>query len=196
VATDTDTRFLENRGAAGVEVRRQDIVADPIEHGAYDLVHCRLLLEHLPQSDVALDHMTEALKPGGILVLEEFDHVSFLPDPESSAEARTTWQAWTNAFTLLAETRGLDLAYGRRMDTLLHQRGLADVRCEGRTIVEHGGVEGRGLLRLSVLSLRHALTATGAIDDAGVDALVALLEDPSFVWQSQIMVTATARKLR
>ena len=82
------------------------------------------------------------------------------------------------------------------MVSLLGQRGLEDVRCEGRTIFERGGVEGRGLLRLSVLSLRQALVATGAIDDAEIDALVALLDDPAFVWQSQIMVTATARKPR
>jgi SAM-dependent methyltransferase len=196
VATDTDTRFLEALNAPGVEARRHDIVVDPIEAGAYDLVHTRLLLEHLPDSDVALDHMIEALKPGGWLVLEEFDHVSFLPDPESSAEAQATWQAWTDAFTVLAQSRGLDLVYGRRMATLLRRRGLEDVTCEGRTIVERGGVPGRDLLRLSVLSLRHALTATGAIDDRGVDALAALLDDPSFTWTSQIMVTATASKPR
>jgi 2-polyprenyl-3-methyl-5-hydroxy-6-metoxy-1,4-benzoquinol methylase len=196
VATDTDTRFLEALGAEGVEVRRHDIVADAIEPGVYDLAHCRLLLEHLPESDAALDHMIEALKPGGVLVLEEFDHVSFLPDPESSPEAQTAWQAWTDAFTRLAEARGLDLAYGRRMAKLLRRRGLDDVTCEGRTIIERGGVAGRGLLRLSILSLRRALTETGAIDDAGIDALAAFLEDPDFVWQSQIMVTATARKPR
>jgi SAM-dependent methyltransferase len=194
VATDTDTRFLDALNAPGVEARRHDIVADPIEAGAYDLVHARLLLEHLPDSDIALDHMIEALKPGGWLVLEDFDHVSFLPDPESSPEAQATWQSWTDAFTLLAQSRGLDLVYGRRMATLLRSRGLEDVTCEGRTIVERGGVPGRDLLRLSVLSLRHALTATGAIDDRGVDALAALLDNPSFTWTSQIMVTASARK--
>jgi hypothetical protein len=145
---------------------------------------------------VALAKMIEALTPGGWLVLEEFDHVSFLPDLECGVEALAVWQKWTDAFTRLAESRGLDLTYGRRMASLLRQRGLEDVRCEGRTIFERGGVEGRGLLRLSVLSLRRALVATGAIDDAGVDALVALLEDPAFVWQSQIIVTATARKPR
>jgi hypothetical protein len=138
--------------------------------------------------------MIEALKPGGWLVLEEFDHVSFLPDPESSPEARAAWQAWTEGFTLLAQSRGLDLIYGRRMATLLQRRSLDDVTCEGRTIVERGGVPGRDLLRLSLLSLRDALTATGAIDDRGVDALAGLLDDPSFTWTSQIMVTATARK--
>jgi len=194
VATDTDTRFIDALNAPGVEARQHDIVADPIEAGAYDLVHARLLLEHLPESDGALDHMIEALKPGAWLVLGEFDHVSFLPDPESSAEAQATWQAWTDAFTRLAHARGLDLVYGRRLATLLRRRGLEVVTCEGRTIVEHGGISGRDLLRLSVLSLRHALTATGAIDDSGVDAFAELLEDPSFTWTSQIMVTATARK--
>jgi SAM-dependent methyltransferase len=44
VATDADPRFLADAGKAGVEVRRHDILADPLEPAAYDLVHCRALL--------------------------------------------------------------------------------------------------------------------------------------------------------
>ncbi len=78
--------------------------------------------------------------------------------------------------------------------SLLSQRGLAEVTCEGRSVVERGGVPGRGLLRLSLLSLRAALTGTGEMDDTAVDAMAALLDDPTFCWQSQIMVAARARK--
>jgi len=41
VATDADPRFLAGTEAAGVEVRRHDILADPLEPARYDLVHCR-----------------------------------------------------------------------------------------------------------------------------------------------------------
>jgi hypothetical protein len=80
------------------------------------------------------------------------------------------------------------------MGSLLRARGLTDVACAGRTVFERGGAAGRGLLRLSVLSLRAALTDTGAMTSYDVDRLVTLLEDPGFTWCSQIMVTATARK--
>ena len=44
VATDLDTRHLEALGDHRLEIRRHDILADPIEENSYDLVHCRLLL--------------------------------------------------------------------------------------------------------------------------------------------------------
>ncbi len=93
VATDTDVRFLDS-AQSNLEVRRHDITRDELETAAYDLVHTRLLLEHLPQHEVALDRMIAALKPGGWLVIEEFDHVSFLPEPQSTPAAQRTWSAF------------------------------------------------------------------------------------------------------
>lgn len=193
VATDLDTRFLEQRNEANLEVRAHDITRDEIEAGAYDLVHCRLLLSHLPAYDEALRRMAAALKPGGRLLIEEFDHVSFLPDPSGDAASLSAWNAWLEAFGRLSAQRGLDLPFGRRLMGLLDAHGLVDVHAEGRTVFERGGVEGRDLLLLSIQSLRSHLIETGAIDHAQVDRLVEMLHDPSFVWQSQVMVAARGR---
>jgi 2-polyprenyl-3-methyl-5-hydroxy-6-metoxy-1,4-benzoquinol methylase len=65
VATDADPRFLADAGKAGVEVRRHDILADPLEPAAYDLVHCRALLLHLADPQQALRNMAAAVRPGG-----------------------------------------------------------------------------------------------------------------------------------
>jgi SAM-dependent methyltransferase len=194
VATDLDTRFLATRDEPNLELRTHDITCDLIEEGAYDLVHCRLLLSHLPAHEQALQRMTAALKPGGWLLVEEFDHVSFLPDPASDAPSQTAWNAWIEAFGRLSANRGLDLPYGRRLLGLLDAQGLRDVHAEGRTVFERGGVQGRDLLLLSVQSLRKHLIDTGAIDDATIERLVTSLSDPAFVWQSQVMVAARGRK--
>src|SRR5690606_36441685 len=85
VATDRDTRFLEIRDQPNLEVRRHDITRDDLEREAYDVIHTRLLLSHLPAHDAALQRMVAALKPGGWLLVEEFDHVSFEPDPGSAS---------------------------------------------------------------------------------------------------------------
>jgi SAM-dependent methyltransferase len=194
VATDLDTRLLEEIDAPNLEVRRHDITADWLEPGAYDLVHCRLLLEHLPRHEEALERMRAALKPGGWLVVEEFDHTTFRPDPACSEADRAVWDAWLAAFEQLSRERGLDLAYGSRLFGLLSRLGLEAVAAEGYLVCEHGGVAERALLLLSVLKLRTDLTATGEIDGRGVDRLVALLQDPAFFWTSQLMVTARGRR--
>jgi SAM-dependent methyltransferase len=194
VATDLDPRLLAAIEAPNLETREHDITRKDLEPAAYDLVHCRLLLEHLPEHEAALRRMLAALKPGGWLLVEEFDHSTFLPDPGCADEDGAVWRAWLAAFERLAEARGLDLTYGARLFGLLHRLGLEDVAAESYTVAERGGSDTRDLLPLSVLKLRDDLTATGEIDDTGVDRLLALLRDPGFFWTSQLMVSARGRR--
>lgn len=194
VATDIDTRFIDAIEAPNFESRRHDIMNDPLEENAFDVVHCRLVLEHLPAADVALTKMIAALKLGGALLVEEFDHVSFLPAPDAAPDATAAWHAFLAAFAAIAETRGLDLTYGRRLRPLLEAHGLRDVTAMGVTTYERGGTEGRGLLLLSIVSMRDLLIATGHMDATSVDRLVAALQDETFYWSSQVMVAASGRK--
>jgi SAM-dependent methyltransferase len=73
VAADIDCRHLIGL-ADNVEVRVLDIRTNAPEPGAYDLVHCRTLLMHLPDPLAALQHMAAALRPGGVLLAEEGDY--------------------------------------------------------------------------------------------------------------------------
>ena len=78
VATDADPRFLGGTAAAGLEVRCHDILADPLEPGHYDLVHCRALLCHLADPRQAVRAMAAAVQPGGWLLIEDADYVSLV----------------------------------------------------------------------------------------------------------------------
>ena len=75
VATDTNPRFLAGAHSTGVEVRRHDILTDPLEPGRYDLVHCRALLVHLADPLQAVRTMAAAVRPGGWLLIEDADYV-------------------------------------------------------------------------------------------------------------------------
>ena len=136
VAIDIDTRFIELLDLPNLEVRKQDIATDAVEHGSFDLVHARMLLEHVPGRDDALRNMVSALRPGGWILLEEFDHVTLLPD--SSADERTVevWGKFLEAYRRLMTARGGDLDYGRRLFGLL-QRSLPDERVGGGTGSRH-----------------------------------------------------------
>ena len=81
LATDVDTRFLERLRRPNLEVRRHDIASDPLPDRAFNLVHLRLVLMHLPQRDQVLKRLAGALRPGGWLLAEEFDSLSMPPDP-------------------------------------------------------------------------------------------------------------------
>ncbi len=48
LAVDIDTRFVDELDHPSLEVRRQDIVTQPLRAGEFDLVHARAVLMHLP----------------------------------------------------------------------------------------------------------------------------------------------------
>jgi SAM-dependent methyltransferase len=63
LAVDLDTRLLAPLASARVEVRRHDLLADPLPDGAFDLVHARNLLMHLPARVDALRRLLAAVRP-------------------------------------------------------------------------------------------------------------------------------------
>ncbi len=194
VATDLDPRFLTAIDAPNLEVRRHDIVQDPIEGDSYDLVHARLLLEHLPQNETALDRMIEALRPGGWLLVEDFDHASFLPDPASDATYQTLWDGLLRAFGTLSVGRGLDLAYGRRLLRLLQTRKLDCVRAEAHASMQTGGSPRSEMLALSIAKMQDGLLSTGEVDAESLQKLTMMLRLPEHRWMSQLMVSAVGQK--
>jgi predicted O-methyltransferase YrrM len=70
VATDRDVRFLGDVGPS-VEVIQHDLTSDPLEQEAFDLVHARAVLEHVPGRGDLVSQLVSALRPGGVLVLED-----------------------------------------------------------------------------------------------------------------------------
>jgi len=52
-------------------VRRHNMATEPLPEAAFDLVHARLVLMHLPEREQALARMISALKPAGWLIDEE-----------------------------------------------------------------------------------------------------------------------------
>ena len=65
LALDIDTRFLDPLADDTLKVERADVTRDPLPVGEFDLVHARLLLEHLPQRDRVVASLAAALRPGG-----------------------------------------------------------------------------------------------------------------------------------
>ena len=64
LATDIDTRFVGELSYPNLDVQRHDITTDDVPESEFDLVHARLLLEHLPGHALALSKLVAALKPG------------------------------------------------------------------------------------------------------------------------------------
>ena len=73
LATDINLAWAARAAAPNVEILEHDVAADPPPGGPFDLVHARLVLVHVPERDRALANMVAALRPGGVLLVEDAD---------------------------------------------------------------------------------------------------------------------------
>jgi SAM-dependent methyltransferase len=192
VATDIDPRFLEGLRRPNLEVRRHDVASDPLPEGVFDLAHARLVLVHLPDRERALARILAALKPGGWLVIEEFDSLSMRPDSGINPD-----EVLLKTFIAMQHVmmeRGVNLRYGRFLAGRLRARGLVDVDAEGRTFMWQGGSAGADLMRANFEQLRDAMVVSGTVTSDELDRDLHRLDDARFLAPSPIMWTTWGRR--
>ena len=183
LATDIDTRYLERRGTTNLEVRRHNIAIDPLPVAAFDLVHARLVLMHLPERTAALERMIAALKPGGWLVVEDFE-----TGPREHATSMTL-----GALRHLMEMEGVKLQYGRELPAQLHGM-LDDVDSEGRTFLWRGGSLGAAMIRANCQQLRTAILDTGLVTRRQFEEDVDRMTNPTFALRCPILWATWGRR--
>jgi SAM-dependent methyltransferase len=178
VATDLDTRHLHDLQRPDLEIRRHDITIDALEPLAYDLVHCRLLLLHLPDPAAALQKLADAVAPGGVLLVEEWEYGTIqVADPTHPLAAVAA--KVNDALFELTLGIGIDIHLGRRLPDLVEATGLVDVDHEGSLRVTRG-TRAPTMAKASTALLRTALLARGRVDEADVDGWFEALGDPTF----------------
>ncbi len=192
LVTDIDPRFLQTLKLPNLEVRRHDIARDPLPETAFDLVHARLVLMHLPEREEGVGRMVAALKPGGWLVDEEFDSASLLPDP--AVNPGEVLLKTHLAMMRLVEDRGVERRYGRLLLGRLQAHGLVAVGAEARMFMWQCGSPGASLTRANYEQLREAMIDANYITEREFDEDVARLNDPDFVMPSPIMWAAWGRR--
>ena len=209
VATDLDTGFLERLALDNLEVRRHDIVTDDLPVGVFDLVHARLVLEHLAGRDQALARMAAALAPGGWLVVEDLDWISVAP---VAGRGAGVLRRLVRVFLPLMRLAGYDPAYGRRLPVEMTRLGLVEVRAEGVVPALRGGDERLDWARLSIVRMREVIRSLDrcggraarlaasahrrfpALWQHKLDRVERLLEDPSFFALGPAMITTIGRR--
>jgi 2-polyprenyl-3-methyl-5-hydroxy-6-metoxy-1,4-benzoquinol methylase len=97
------------RGVANVEFRAAN-VNDWAERGAYDLVYCRFLLQHLSRPGDLLRRMWAAVRPGGVIVVEDADFDGLFCHPPSDG-----FDFYRRMLPRVVELNGGDAAIGRKL---------------------------------------------------------------------------------
>jgi SAM-dependent methyltransferase len=190
VATDIDCRFLVEM-PENVEVRQHDISRDDLDAAAYDLVHCRLVLIHLTEPEVAMARMLAALKPGGWLVIEDADW-------GLCTIAGTADGAWATAFLHEVSRRHAEVElrfpyFGRHLPGLFARSGVVEIEGTAHLPVCVDGDDAMQLHRLTVRELREASVARGASEE-GFDRMLAALDDRAAIVTGVALVGVRGRK--
>jgi len=192
LVTDIDPRFLESLKLPNLEVRLHNVISDPLPEAAFDLVHLRLVLMHLPDREKALARLFATLKPGGWLVDEEFESSATAADPMlNPGEVLLKTHA---ALARLLASRGVDRNYGRRLFGRLRAQGFVNVGAEGRVFMWHAGSPGALLLRANYEQLRSDMISGGYVTEEDFDRDVAQMDDPNFAMPSPILWAAWGQR--
>jgi ubiquinone/menaquinone biosynthesis C-methylase UbiE len=192
LVTDLDPRFLDASKTSNLEVRRHNIVTDALSDAAFDLIHTRLVLIHIPEREQVLARLAAALKPGGWIVEEEFDSQSLQYDPlRMPGEVHLKTQA---ALFRLLDERGVERRWGRLVNGRMRALGMVEVRAEAHLSMWHGGSAGASLTRANFEQLRDALIAGGYVTEEELEEDIARLDDPEFVTPSPVMWTTWGRR--
>ena len=159
VAVDLDTRFLEEIDADNLDVHRQNILTEGLPGDAYDLVHARMLLMHLPTREKFVEEMVGVLRPGGWLLVEDMDVFPFTELAEGAfAEV---WNALVSALDNVNATA----RFGRQLPDLFDQAGLEEVEPVCEVPIFRGDTHFSNMFMASAAQMRPLIAASGITEE-------------------------------
>jgi SAM-dependent methyltransferase len=194
-AYDIDISHLDDLvGRPNVEVHEHDIVVDPIPEAYFDLVHARLVVEHLPEPERLLAMLAAAVKPGGVLTVECTDMLATAAADPSDPRSGSFDEFMTMSFAAVASMSTFDVGFARRMPASFDTLGLDEcrVRVVG-SLARGGGSKAAEYAMPVAATLRSAFIERGHATAEAVDAYLTVLADPSFWFVANSVVAASGR---
>lgn len=192
VAMDADPRHI--RAHDRIELRTTDIATADLGMSEYDLIHARLLLMHLPNRTDVVRRAAAALKPGGLLVVSDWDcsrvEDMFLRGPDQLAEA---FLAFQRGLVRILTDRGASAEWAWLTPVSLREADLTGVDTELYNRVWAGGEAGCLLHACNSRQLEVPLLANGV----RADQLALLREgmsDPQTLAYQYPMFTTVGRR--
>ena len=179
-----------------VQVVRGDIRYIDLPHNKYQLIHGRLVTVHLPNPETVLHRLLPALAPGGVLVLSEWDVLSWQNwlAHASGPQVRTAFYAFQQALFHVLKGNGADLSWAGKVPTAMRAAGLELVHSEGFTPLAAGGTGVCLLHESNSLQLHHKLVATGLVTSEQLRVLREAMWDPQTLVYAYQMFTTVGRR--
>lgn len=191
-ALDLDPRHIHT--ADNVTVLHGDVRTVDLPESHYDLIHTRLLLLHLAEREMVLDRLVAALKPGGVLVVSDWDAtyrdwLLHAPTPD----AADAFEAFQNGLLGLLQENGADLSWARRAPLAMRAAGLEGIETVAHNRLWAGGEPGCLLHTSNAHQMHDALIADGLTTEQ-LDLLHEAMRDPNTLAYCYLMFTSVGRR--
>jgi SAM-dependent methyltransferase len=191
-AVDLDPRFVP-RDVPGLDVVQADVRTLDLPDAAFDLVHTRAFLVHLPQREAVVARLARALKPGGRALFEEPDWSTDAPAPGAPDALAERYRRVMPALLRLLADRGMHHRFGLALPGVARAAGLTVERTRGYTQVVQGGTAAARFEWLTFLQFR-ALALAGGVSADDYRAFLDLFGDPTFAYVRPLICCVTATR--
>jgi SAM-dependent methyltransferase len=138
------------------------------EPATYDIVFCRYMLQHLSQPVALLRRMWTAVRPGGVIIVEDADF-----DGWGSHPANDGFAFFVRAYCEVIARWGGDHAFGRKLYASFLEAGIPGAHVDLFSPL-HIADEGKSLALLTLKAIGAAILAEGI---ASEEQLHTALED-------------------
>ena len=169
IKLDLARRTAAQRGLGNVEFRQLN-VRDWDEPGGYDAVYCRVLLHHLSRPVDLLGRMWAAVRPGGVLIVEDADFDGRCCHPPNEG-----FDFFLRTYGQVLQRSGGDHAFGRKLYAGFLAAGIPRPQV---TLVQPAWTEGKEkTLAWSTLeATAEAIVSQRVASEGDVMAALATLE--------------------
>ena len=177
-------------GLTNVEFRASD--ATDLDVSGFDVVFARFLLSHVADAAAVVTALVHALRPGGVIVVEDTDVSGVMCHPPSAAFDR-----FVQLYSETLRRRGGNADFGRTLPALLTGVGLADVRVSIAQPVATDG-EVKLMVPLTLERIADSAIGEGVADSDEIADIIAELyaeaADPTTLMSSARVIQAWATK--
>jgi len=200
VGLEREPRFAEmaraeiaKRGLRNVEIVQADALSSGLEKNSFELVHERLVMINVSAREQLLSEMISLTRPGGTVILEDIDNVSWLCHP-----AHPSWDVLRDTFHIVFHANGGNGFIGRALPGMLRAGGVQNVQVNIDVDTPVPGDYRRTHLVSLIDSLRDKVVALGLLDEKKLAdhraALMQHLEKPDTVVIDKLFVQAWGQK--
>ncbi len=195
-AIDLNLSLLSSINLKNVTLKQADITKESLPKEEYDLVHARGVFVHIPKQSRAdaFDSIYKSLKPGGVLVLEEPDFITDMPDPGADSEDVFLYQKALDALRIVQCERGMSFELGRYLYRNLFDLGLINISVEGKSHVVPGGSDYALFFKLTYQQLKLAILSSGLLSEKDYEQFLLLCDKPDFALITCTVMSAHAYK--